>query len=77
MPLPGAHHGLPGGVALVAAGELLHVARVLAELLVELELLGLRVGRGARDADLLHAHLALRLRDLGVGGDEPLRGPRR
>ena len=72
-PLPGAHHRLPGGVVLVVAGELLDVARVLAELLIELELLGLRLGRGAgrrRSASTLR--LALRLGDLGVRRVEAL-----
>src|SRR5580658_10130941 len=71
-PLPSAHDGLARGVALVAAGQLLDVARVLAELLIELKLTRLRVGRGARHADLSDLHLALGLRDLGVRGDEPL-----
>src|ERR1019366_555119 len=66
------NHGLPGRVRLIAPRELLHVPGVLAELLIEPELLGLRIGGGARDADLPDAHLALGLRDLGVRGDEAL-----
>ena len=54
----------PAAYALIAPGELLHVPRVLTELLVELELPGLRVGRRTGDEDLLFLHLALRLGEL-------------
>src|SRR5207244_3257937 len=71
-PLTGADHRLAGGVVLVVAGELLDVAGILIELLIELELTRLRIGGGARDADLLDARLPLRFGDLGVRLDEPL-----
>jgi len=62
-----ADHGAASRVSLVTPSELLHVARVLCELLVERDLTGLPFRGRARDPNLLDPDTSLRLGNLRVG----------